>query len=57
MIYINNNITFPLALGRMLEKTIKNDLKWDISDVIRNDGAEFEINVRTNVFISIKGLP
>lgn len=57
MIHINNNITFPLALGRMLEKTIKNDLKWDISDVIRNDGAEFEINVRTNVFISIKGLP
>ena len=57
MIYINNNITFPLALGRMLEKTIKNDLKWDIIDVIRNDGAEFEINVRTNVVNSIKGLP
>lgn len=57
MIYINNNITFPLALSRMLEKIIKNDLKWDISDVIRKDGAEFERNVRTNVVNSIKGLP
>lgn len=54
MIHINNNITFPLALGRMLEKTIKNDLKWDISDVIRNDGGEIDMNIRINVINSIK---
>ena len=54
MIHINNNITFPLALGSMLEKTIKNDLKWDISDVIRNDGAEIDRNIRISVINSIK---
>lgn len=54
MIHINNNITFPLALGRMLEKTIKNDLKWDISDVIRNDGGEIDMNIRISVINSIK---
>jgi hypothetical protein len=54
MIHINNNITFPLALGRMLEKIIKNDLKWDISDVIRNDGGEIDMNIRISVINSIK---